>query len=313
MYVIKLLPPLRSRLGSYLLLSFCLISMQASSVVMRHDVDPQEYLLDAIDYQSTFHIDGCTAALIESRWVLTAAHCTGSRYHKGHLVTIGDEQIPVESVHNHPEFSEEQNDYHDIALIRLQEPVFGTIPTPLYEGDDELEQLVKLTGFGNTGNGNTGVNEHCFPCQLRGADNRIVEANDFYLRIQFDDPSSIDSLPLEGVSGSGDSGAPLYIETSSGRFVAGVSSFGGNRYGDSDHFTRVSKELGWLTEVMGDDYSGNYAGLTYSEQQKLEDANNENTGGGSQGYMILLLLTTMSMIRAFNRRALATTERQVSI
>jgi hypothetical protein len=45
---------------------FFLVLLQSNKVgaiVMRHDVDPSEYLLDTLDYQSTIVILGCTATL----------------------------------------------------------------------------------------------------------------------------------------------------------------------------------------------------------------------------------------------------------
>lgn len=93
------------------------------------------------------------------------------------------------------------------------------------------------------GDGVRDIYDRCFPCELRGVDNKVEEANDYQLRFRFDSPADGNSLPLEGVGAGGDSGGPVFIETNTGRFVAGVSSFGSRHYNEFDNYTRVSKEL----------------------------------------------------------------------
>jgi len=284
-----------------------ILSINTSAIVMRHDVAAEEYLLDTLDYQSTILIDGCTATLIAPRWILTAAHCIGQGYQPGTQVNIGDEVLEVMQNHIHPAFDKEIKHIHDIALIELFDPSFSKLPTPIYEKNDEQGKVLKLVGFGNTGNGKVGVNNNCFPCDLRGADNFIDLASDYHLRFRFDDPKDNNSLPLEGVGGGGDSGGPLFITMNSERFVAGVSSLGKNLYGEFDNYTRVSKELDWLKEIMKEEYIGSYSGPLYSEVAHLDsypdylrndnnstdnndDDINENNQGGAMDWVFLCLV-----------------------
>jgi len=268
-------------------------SFVAQAIVMRHDVDTAEYLLDTLDYQSTIHVDGCTATLIAPRWILTAAHCIGNHYPVGLQLSIADQSIAVKNTHMHPEFTQEGTPHHDIALIELAEPSFSIIPTPPYEENDEQGKIMKLVGYGGTGNGQTGVTNRCNPCELRGADNIVKEANGYHLRFYFDEPSANDSLPLEGVGGPGDSGGPVFVEVAGERFIAGVSSFGGNYYGNYDQYTRVSMTVNWLAEIMADDYPGNYSAPLYSETIKSE----ENKGGGAINLIWLLGINILLLLR----------------
>ena len=280
-------------------LLFVVLLFKAHAVVMRHDVNPSEYLLDTLDYQSTIHIDGCTATLIEPKWVLTAAHCIKEFYPKGTQIKINDESIAVETTFVHPEFNPEQSELHDVALIKLREPSYGTLPTPLYLDSDELGKIGKIAGFGLTGNGESGILNHCFPCELHVADNEIAETFPYLLRVRFDAPERTGSLILEGVSGGGDSGAPLYLTKNNTRYIAGVSSFGGIYYGDSDHFVRISQEMPWLSQTLGEDYSGNFDGLSYdeiSEQNTMPDDKTES-GGGTVANLMFLLLSSVFFIR----------------
>lgn len=281
-------------------------SMSTQAIMMRHDVEPDAYLLDALDYQATVHIRGCTATLIAPRWLLTAAHCVEaelSHYQSGQMLDLMGEQMTIANHYIHPQWGKQDRLRYDIALIELNEPSHNLLPARLYEQKEELNQIFKLAGYGLTGNGQIGVYDQCFPCRLRGADNKAIRVDDYLLGFRFDNPNAGNSLPLEGVSAPGDSGGPAYIQTDEGRFVAGVSAFGDLGYGDSDHFTRVSSHLNWLSEIMSTDYPGSYDGPLYSETNDTQpdpappssNTGNVNTntdsgdGGGSFGWVWLLL------------------------
>jgi len=269
---------------------------------MRHDVDPAEYLLNKFEYQSTISINGCTATVIAPRWIMTAAHCVDpsrtSGYQRFDTLTVGTEVVEIDSVHVHPAFDFDNIGTHDIALLELLDRVNGIIPTPPYEGKDERGQIMKLAGYGDIGDAVLGIYERCNPCDLRGADNKVTEANDYHLRFRFDDPQDGNSLPLEGVGAAGDSGGPALVDTNAGRFVAGVSSFGSGSYNDFDQYTRVSNELDWLSEVMGNDYPGFYSSPLYSETQHNDRTPGYAGGGGVFDPEFLLLALWVG----FNRR-----------
>ena len=179
----------------------------------------------------------------------------------------------------------------------MYEDVYSIEPTPPYEGSAELGEILKLAGYGQLGNAVDGLENYTGHSKLHGADNVTSVANDYHLGFKFENPADGTSLSLEGVGGPGDSGGPAYIETSEGRFVAGVSSFGEWHYNDSDYYTRVSQELDWIKEVMKDEYPGNYAGPLYSEVDH-NDKVPEYAGGGSSsnggsskpGYLLLLAM-----------------------
>ena len=284
-----------------------LSAISAEAVVMRHDTNPIEYQLDSSDYQSVIHSDSASATLIQKRWALTAAHAFDAS--QGHsqqefgTLTIMGQSFAIKQVHIHPDYFLQGDEIrNDIALLELEESVEIITPTPVYEQQDELGQTAKLAGYGHTGNGVDGIIDECFPCDLHGADNVIFDANDDLLGLRFDAPNTTDALPLEGIGGPGDSGGPLYLETSQGRFVAGVSSHGGQLYDELEGYTRVSTHLDWIYEVMADDYTGSYSGPTYSENNaeviKVEvKISEKKSSGGSWGIGFLLFASLMIVFR----------------
>jgi len=270
----------------------------AQAIIMRHDVDRDQYLLDPYDYQSAINAAGdnrapniCSATLIAPRWGLTAAHCIdeklGQSVEKFGKLTILDDLIAIKTIHPHPAYG---NNIHDIALIELHEPVYSIEPTPPYEGSDELGATLKLAGYGDFGNAVEGLYPFNEPLPLRGADNVTSLVNEYHLGFIFENPDDGNSLPLEGVGGPGDSGGPAYIEIGTGRYIAGVSSNGNWRYGDSDYYTRVSQELGWIKEVMKDEYPGDYSGPLYSEVEHNDIVPDYDSGGGSLNPIHLLFI-----------------------
>ena len=284
-------------------LTLLLPAMATHAIVMRHDVDPNEYLLDVLDYQSTLVIHGCTATLVAPRWILTAAHCIDpgdQDYASGKMLTVGDEQIEIAQAYRHLDFNSQNMNKYDIALIELAAPSYSILPTPVYEGQDELSKVMKLAGYGVVGDGVQDIYDRCFPCQLRGADNEVAKVDGYLLSYRFDHPDEPTSLPLEGVGAGGDSGGPAYIETDAGRFVAGVSSFGSRHYKEFDNYTRVSTRLDWLAEVMSTDYPGSYAGPLYSQKPQSDTpANESSSSGGSFGFAFLLVGGLFGWFRSY--------------
>ncbi len=213
---------IRILIGGVILLQ----SFSSVAIVMRHDIDHDEYLLDSSDYQSVVHSENSSATLIAPKWVLASAHAFDPGF--GHSVesfgkiTIMGQQVEVNNVFVHPayNFYDQINDgpINDLALVELAQPFDTVVPTPPYEGFDEIGKTMKLAGYGHLGDGVNGIYSECFPCELHGADNLVFDANEDLIGIQFESPDSQDIAELEGIGAPGDSGGPLFIETSTGRF-----------------------------------------------------------------------------------------------
>lgn len=254
----------------------------AQAIVMRHDVEDAKYRglgerhrdvlvqlgLRAQDDGAPMLYNGM-GTLIAEDWVVTAAHAAAHiqahppAHGAPHFVFVRGRGYAVAEIVIHPGY-DDQTQANDIALIRLARPVRDARPACLYEGDDEVGQIVHMAGAGYTGNGRTGAGDSADGA-LRGATIRVGGEEGNVLTWRFRAPGERGVTRLEGISGPGDSGGPALIETAQGFCLAGVSSAqrvaievdengeehgGEGRYGVVEVYTRVSRFAGWMREVM---------------------------------------------------------------
>ena len=250
-----------------------LVSSAASALVLRHDVADSAYTIPAGEFPALVDLpqEG-HGVLISNQWIVTAAHVT--QFRPVNQVAINGKCHSVEKVIVHPGYKSPShvptsgdmaplmaimaaND--DIALIKLSQPLKDVTPAVLHRSSDEEGALGKLYGRGATGNGLFGQIMHS-PHRdvLRRAYNRVSSANGQWLTYQFDSGSQ--GHPLEGMSGSGDSGGPLLIEVDGKVTLAGltawqfatgdISSFRPGRYGQIGYLVRISHYADWIDSVI---------------------------------------------------------------
>jgi hypothetical protein len=230
-------------------------SFFANGIVIRHDVADAKYLAQQQDFPplATFYIDGAHGTLIKPNWIVTAAHATFC-VKTGSFVTLAGKTRKVSNVYVNPDYTPGKS--HDIALIQLQDEVTDVSPANVYSKSDEQGKYIWFIGIGGTGNGLTGQTIDNAQNQgvLRKAQNTIVEAKGPLIKFKFDQGDN--ALPLEGVSGGGDSGGPAYIKSDNGFEVLGISSrpegsFANiGEYGITEVYSRVSYFSSWINQVI---------------------------------------------------------------
>ena len=246
---------------SVVLLQLLLPLYSARPIIRRHDRPDSLYVALGGQYESLVHLNLPTpqgaadgeGTLIAARWVLTAAH-VAAEVKKGHRISVAGVSYAVDSIVIHPDWSEGP---HDLALLRLESTVGGTPPARLYRDTAEVDRIVVLVGYGDSGTGLTGPEGNDW--RIRGATNRIDEATDLWLKFAFDGPSDTRTTSLEGVSGPGDSGGPAFLHGQSVEVLVGVSSgqstraSGGlpGRYGVVEYYVRVSQYIDWIERITG--------------------------------------------------------------
>ena len=255
------------------------VSSSASAIVIRHDVEDSKYRIPASEFPALVDLPGeGHGVLIAAQWVVTAAHTLPAHSELKQVVINGISR-DVERVVMHSGYRtlpQELIDQamasgeamlivvflaasDDIALVKLTQPVMDVTPVAIYKDSDEPGQIVKMVGKGATGTGTTG-HESRGPnrTELRRAFNKITSAYDRWFCYVFDEPPS--ALPLEGVTGNGDSGGPVLVQIEDQWLLAGLASWKvvqGNvmtarpgRYGQTTCNVRMSHYVEWIESVI---------------------------------------------------------------
>jgi tetratricopeptide (TPR) repeat protein len=257
----------------FIMIAILTYSNASYGVVKRHDVSEKLY---EVSKPPSFIIDmpgDGHGVLIASQWVITAAHTTFLT-DRGKKIRIGNKDYEIDKVVIHPgdlsapshlnkgdakpliDFLKRDK---DIALLKLTTKVTGVKPIQLYRDNNEQGKIITGYGKGATGNGLTGAQ-----METRGSgvmnkfSNVINKVSDKWLFYQFD--NSVGALPLEGMSGSGDSGGPAIIVENNTPYLAGLhswhtyegdlSNYQSSLYGQSGAMVRISYYKDWIQGEM---------------------------------------------------------------
>lgn len=256
------------------LLSLIFFSTISNAVVKRHDIPPENYVIEkAPEYIIDMPHEG-HGVLINSQWILTVAHTIFYDY-VGKDLIVGSKVYEIENVYIHPNYTQPNKNLlkgdleplmsffksrSDIALIKLTSPVNGIEPISMYTGKSEKDKIITVYGKGATGNGLTGEDPDTKSLRVMNQFQNVVEsAEGNWLAFKFDEPAN--ALSLEGMHGSGDSGGasvvfqdgvPFLIGLSSWQLGHGdISSFKGGLYGTTAYQVRVSNYNDWILGVLG--------------------------------------------------------------
>lgn len=237
------------------------ISVNAHAIIVRHDVSDQLYLDAASKDNSTVTFYGTyqgkeivegTGALIAPQWIVTAAH-VAKYLEKDGKILFKNSQYKIEQIVSHPMWEDKKFPY-DIALVRLSRPIESATIAKLYTSGDEVGKIATFVGRGDNGNGLDGISGA--DGKIRVANNQVDSTDDQWIRFIFDQGDN--ALPLEGISGPGDSGGPAYINVEGQLYLIGVSSWQNAesteweeaRYGVIENYSRISYFQKWIKKTM---------------------------------------------------------------
>ncbi|MEP0972155.1 MAG: S1 family peptidase [Balneola sp.] len=237
----------------------------SSEIVMRHDVDDSEYIALAEKYAgSVVRLNAGCGTFMLPNVILTAAH-VASIPQIGDDVTVNGIKYDIKKIINHPDFNIQRSIANDIAIIILEEEVPDIELAKLYVSTDEVGKEIIFAGTGWAGTGDKGMIDGSInkDRKMRAAQNKVDGIReDGFIRFTFDAPDSGEALPLEGISGPGDSGGPALWFDGDQAFIMGVSSHQNGRgmgkpegvYNVYEFYTRVSEFTDWIeTELKNND------------------------------------------------------------
>ena len=188
------------------------------------------------------HIGGttlCTATLVGSKTVLTAAHCIETG--QSHVFYVGSGSYTAASTHPHPQFNNVTK-AHDIALLKLSTAPSVT-PSIISELTPTVGTALTLVGYGITGTGNNDAGTK------RTATNTVASVTSTQFR--FNGTGS-------GIGNTchGDSGGPALATMGGREVVAGTTIGGPEPCGPFGVDSRVDYYKTWLKTTSGGDLAG---------------------------------------------------------
>lgn len=221
-------------------------------------IDPSTPDSKYIEYGSSFDcvvkIEGkykdntlfeASAVIIDEYNFLTAAHVVQN--YKECRILSNKKIYSIRTVLSHPEFDEDKCGFADIAIGHSENKFEIENYPGLYDGDNEVGKVCSVSGYGFTGNFNTGAK--IYDGKKRAGSN-LIDKIDRDLLICTPTLKNADGYTeLEFIIASGDSGGPLFIDNK----IAGINSLlmttkkkTESKYNEESGHTRVSKFLPWI-------------------------------------------------------------------
>lgn len=237
-----------------LLLAAGCAALPADALLIRPDRDDAEYLELASRYGSAVALqpEG-EGVLIAPRWILTAAHrAQAIKDIPRYRLRIDGVEHELVAAHVHPGWRKGDSS-NDIGLLQLRSDVKGIEPTPIYRVADEAGKTVILAGHGATGK--IGAAPSGKDGRKRAAINTVDRLRTRTLELDLKGVE--EASDLQGAITPGESGAPLYADSTDGLSVVGIACCiddrngdGLRNIGDRDVYTRVSAFAGWIDAVL---------------------------------------------------------------
>ena len=253
----------------------------------------------------------CTGTLINSRTVISSAHCSKNVFNEvwmGNDISNQNTQVAVTSEISHPDYSpigQDLDEEHDISIISLATPVYSISDFPtLNSSTTEDQKEVFLVGYGVKGD-NSGylfdspATENQPDGKRRWVKNKVykIAHSTDYLGTTFDEPTNDFYIENEGFIAPGDSGGPVLIETSVNKYLligvhssvttqgSGASKTSGEYSNEGSH-TSIKELISWINANLPLKFVSSSADGVWSSTSSWDTSiipdNFENVTSGNQ-------------------------------
>jgi len=183
----------------------------------------------------------CTATLVGTRTVLTAAHCVVNGFSLAPQLGWSPDgispPIPAAQVVYHPSYSQTAGGMNgDVAVVRLAQEVSGITPQLVAKTPPQTGETITLVGFGYTADGAAGT----FGTK-RKATNTIGKV-------------TATEIVFYGAAGgvgnicNGDSGGPAFAMRDGQEVLVGIHSWGESACGVAEHDARADIHYSWVEQ-----------------------------------------------------------------
>lgn len=206
------------------------------------------YIGQLILVNSKDQISFGSAVAYDDYIIITAAHLFEDNL-KDCFVNINNKNILILKTIKHKDYKEDIFGYNDIAICLCEKPIDLKWYPELYEGEDEVNKICCMGGYGLTGTFETGYQKNG-DYKIRAGSNKIDSIDKNLLVCS---PSNINKTSLEYCISPGDSGGGLFIDNK----LAGINSCimatgrpSKSDYGSESGHTRISKYVDWIKENL---------------------------------------------------------------
>merc|ERR1719192_2296339 len=251
----------------------CGVVQRATRIVGGVETEVSEYPWQAGLVDKGSSTVWCGGSLLNSKWVLTAAHCTDTVTANQIQVLLGEhnydtagetdmQRMNVGQIKNHPDYNDVTTN-NDFALLRLKKAVdFCThshirpicLPTDTSESFAGVDAIV--TGWGTTSSGGS-LSSSMLEVTLKVLTNNQCKNDYSYASSMITSKMLCANVDGGGKdSCQGDSGGPLVTAGSNNNYLQiGVVSWG---YGCAlasapGVYARVTAQLSWINEILSKD------------------------------------------------------------
>lgn len=238
----------------FLLIIFLIFINIVNAGTIDPSIDDSKYIEYGKKFKYVYKICGtyedgqlfCASAVaIDKNWVLTAAHVVNGA--RTAIVSQDDKAFLVKEIICSENFQSNSFGYGDIAICYIKDDLGLDFYPPLYDKDDELDKICCISGYGITGDFNTG--SKLADGKKRAGSNKIIRTERDLLVCDATRRSNRGHTELEFLIASGDSGGGLFIDGK----LAGINSCvmtddknPNSNYGDESGHTRISKYVQWI-------------------------------------------------------------------